>query len=289
MTNPAPTTTSEPRRLPIRTRKLRLPFQTPPIPRHWHGGSPVATHLFNGVNLLFPYGERFFVRSVRHYLDAVKDDPELLADIRGFFGQEGNHAREHERYFEVLESQGYEIREFLDQFERSFAFLERRFPPVMHLAATAAAEHFTAIMARYAFQDRDFLENAHPTMRDLILWHAAEEIEHKAVAFDVLQKVAPSYPLRVAGFLLASAFLMFWWFRGVRMLLRQDGLSRAAIREDAERLGRLRDELGVGERDILRDVFLQGLRSYARPGFHPWDDDDRALVEEYVAELDAAL
>src|SRR5688572_2929871 len=87
-------------------------LQLDEVPRHWFGGNPVASHLANGVNLLFPWGERFFVRSVRHYLDRIADDPALLAQVKGFFAQEGRHAAAHERYFEVMERQGYEIRPF---------------------------------------------------------------------------------------------------------------------------------------------------------------------------------
>ena len=57
--------------LPIRPRAAPVRFDAP-IPAHWFGGIAVATHIVNGVNLLFPAGERFFVRSVRHYLDQIK-------------------------------------------------------------------------------------------------------------------------------------------------------------------------------------------------------------------------
>src|SRR4051794_7855651 len=81
------------------------------IPRHWFGGNAFATHLVNGVNLPFPAGERFFVRSVRRYV-AELDDPALVEQARGFFGQEGRHAQAHERFFEVLEAQGYPVHRF---------------------------------------------------------------------------------------------------------------------------------------------------------------------------------
>ena len=63
------------------------------VPKRWFGGSIAATQVANGVNLLFPAGERFFVRSVKHYLDEL-DDPELVAQVRGFFGQEGRQGRQ---------------------------------------------------------------------------------------------------------------------------------------------------------------------------------------------------
>ncbi|MDB4945301.1 MAG: hypothetical protein JWP97_4835, partial [Labilithrix sp.] len=38
------------------------------VPRFWFADSRAATNVANAVNLLFPAGERFFIRSVRHYL-----------------------------------------------------------------------------------------------------------------------------------------------------------------------------------------------------------------------------
>src|SRR5438552_2843891 len=78
------------------------------VPRHWLGGNAVATQMVNGVNLLFPIGERFFVRSVHHYLGRITD-PALRAQVRGFASQEGRHAQAHERFFGVLERQGYDV------------------------------------------------------------------------------------------------------------------------------------------------------------------------------------
>ena len=72
----------------------------------------VATHIANGVNLLFPAGERFFVRSVKHYLDRIEDE-HLKERVRGFFGQEGRHAKEHDVFNRILEEQGYDVDRFL--------------------------------------------------------------------------------------------------------------------------------------------------------------------------------
>ena len=55
-------------------------------PQHWIDGSALATHLVNGVNMLFPDGERFFIRSVKHYLDQITDEsskPEPSSAKRG--------------------------------------------------------------------------------------------------------------------------------------------------------------------------------------------------------------
>jgi predicted metal-dependent hydrolase len=249
------------------------------IPRYWFGGSAVATHLANGLNLLFPDGERFFVRSVRYYAQALEDDPMLKHEVRGFYAQEGSHAREHQRFFEVLEAQGYPIQDFLSEFRKSLESMSALFPPSVQLAGTAAAEHFTAIMANHALELR-VLDEAHPTMRHLLLWHATEEIEHKAVAFDVFQKVSGSYLVRVLGIAFASLFLAYWWQRATRMLLRHDGVTREDVRREKARIAELHEQRG----NVVTDVFLRGIAEYVRPGFHPWQKDDLHLAEAYLAE-----
>jgi predicted metal-dependent hydrolase len=244
------------------------------IPRHWLGGSPLATHLANGVNLLFPAGERCFVRSVRHWLDRV-DDPDLVEQARGFFGQEGRHARAHEDFFEVLEQQGYRVRGFLRWYERiAYQGIERLASPELRLATTAALEHFTAILADAALSG-GVLDDAHPAVRRLLLWHAAEEIEHKAVAFDVLARVAPGYRLRIAGLVLGGACLATFTAVAAAMLLAQDGAPvRRALGADAHRRRAWRRE--------LHRALGRGVRAYLRPDFHPWDVNNYDVAARYM-------
>ena len=247
------------------------------LPRHWLGGNVLATHFFNGLNLVFPDGERFFIQSVRDRMDAIQD-PELLRQVRGFFGQEGRHAHEHERYFEALEAQGYRIRGFLRRFHRFSEWMTRRLPAPLRLAMTAGAEHYTATFGALALEDEALLEHAHPTMYKLIVWHATEEIEHKAVAFDVLQATHPSYLLRVAGFLLASLALFGWTLAGTRMLIRQDRVSRALLRENRAELRRL--DGGRAPRRVWR-----GIREYLRRDFHPNQVDDLGLAHRRMLQI----
>jgi len=257
------------------------------VPKRWFGGSAAATQVANGVNLLFPAGERFFVRSVRHYLDRL-DDPRLVAEVRGFFGQEGRHAQAHERFFDTLREQGYDVDAVLRPYEElAYGRIEKMTTPALRLAVTVALEHFTAILAEDALEADD-LAGAHPVMRQLLEWHALEELEHKAVAFDVLRAVNPSYALRVTGMALGSLVLAGFWVQATRALLAQDGMT---LRDAARELGALRKE---GERTgkhvskpIFTRVFLRGIREYLRPGFHPNDKDHRRVFEETLARLTA--
>lgn len=259
----------------IPVRKINLPFGET-IPRHWFGDNAVQTHIFNGLNLVFPDGERFFVRAVMDHVDRV-EDPELRKQIKGFAGQEGWHAHEHERYFATLRQQGYEIDRYLSAFHHFVRWTSRFLPAALRLSITAGAEHYTATLGAFAL-DNPRLRDAHPVMRKLIVWHAVEEIEHKAVAFDVLRATHPSYLLRIAGFLFATAVLFGWTVAGTRMLLRQDGIDKKQAR-------RMLNDLDRRDGGRMRRALRDGFRIYFRRDFHPSQIDDLELARTHLEEI----
>ena len=262
----------------IRPRALELNFDEVPI--HWLWGRALPSAIANGVNLLFPAGERFFIRSVLHYRDQF-DDPALAAQVRAFCGQESHHARAHEQFFERLRQQGFAIDRFLRIYERlAYRGIEPSVPPSLRLAVTAALEHYTAILGDHALRE-DVLRHADPVMRDFLSWHAAEEIEHKSVAFDVLEKVAPGYALRASGLVIATLCLAGFWIAAAAMLLRQDRqISRGGL------LGELRQ---MRKRHfIVKRVFLRGFGEYLWPGFHPLQKDNLELARTHLASVGLA-
>ncbi len=264
----------------IRPRSPRFDFDA--VPRHWFAGSVIGTHFANGLNLLFPAGERFFVRSVRRYLDRI-EDPQLREDIKGFSGQEGLHAYAHERYFETLEKQGYDIRGFLRFYEAfAYGFVEKVAPAELCLAATAACEHFTATMATNALarESDGTMLIKDPTMRALMLWHSVEEIEHRAVAFDVLREVNPSYELRVAGLAVATTMLFGLWMVGAGTLIAQERVKPGRLARELKK----RREFRARHQDQT-PRFGPAILAYLRRDFHPLQEvrgDD--LARTYVAQ-----
>ncbi len=243
------------------------------VPRHWLADNAAATAISNGINLLFPIGERFFVRSVHHYLERIKDDT-LRAQVKAFFKQEGHHARKHDELNDVLRDQGFEIDDFLARYDAIARWIEERVPAKLNLAGTAAAEHYTAILADGAFT-KGVLDSLHPKMQQLMAWHAAEEIEHKAVAFDVLRTVDPSYAVRMAGLAYATVMLGGFWLWAAVTLLRQEKLGLR---------GTLRELRKMRKRDpIIQRVFLRGIRQYMRRDFHPDHNVNEHLAREWFA------
>jgi len=258
---------------------VRAPrFGLDDVPRDWLGGASLPSRMVDALSLVFPDGERFFIRSVRHYLPRI-EDPELRARVRGFFGQEGRHGHEHAKYNRLLERHGFDPERFLSLYVRiAYETIEPRVPPHLRLSATVALEHLTATLAELAL-DSPLLDDADPELRDLLYWHACEEIEHKAVAFDVLAQVDPRYSTRLIGAGIAVVMLTGFMGMALAMLLRDDGPAR-----ETEAGRRFFEEL-ARRRGFLARAWID----YLRPGFHPDDQDNHHLAEAFLRRLDRRL
>lgn len=259
--------------------QLRIPqFSYEALPLDWLAGNPLASCLGNALHMVFPAGERFFVRSLMHYEEHLRGDVELWKRVRGFAGQEGQHGYQHERVFERLREQGVPVDAFLRIYERwAYQFLVTLFPSKkVHLASTVAAEHLTATLARVALENGAF-DHMSKEMGDLLRWHALEELEHQHVAWDVLQEIDDSYPLRMLGAALVCSVLFPFWFGG--------GLVFAAKRPGGL-LRTLRRSLG-GERPFVPFMpLMRALSEYVRPGHlpgKPQDDELLAIARQWYA------
>jgi predicted metal-dependent hydrolase len=250
------------------------------VPRYWHGGKRAITLFFDNLSVFFPAGERFFISAVKAHADLVKDD-HLGEQARAFCAQEGIHSREHIRYNDMLRRQGYPVEAMEQRVERLLARATRRTTPRGRLAATCALEHFTALLAHFVLSDDRLLEGADPVMAALWRWHAAEENEHKAVAYDVYRQTGGGYVERAMAMIIAT--VIFW----AKVLEHQIRLMRA-------------DRILFSPREwyaLFRFLFIDpgGLTSlfrpyfkYYRPSFHPWQLDNRGLLETWKAELETS-
>ena len=253
------------------------------LERDWFDNDAFKTAWFNAMSITFPLGEKFFIDSVRHFSDQI-DDPKLHEDIRGFCGQEGFHRREHQRYNETLcEKRGYDLAKMEGRLEKNIQRSYKMLSPLERLATTAAFEHITAIMAESALSDDNPMTGlAEPVMQELWDWHAAEEMEHKAVAFDVLRAVGGSEALRKRTMRVATTFLLLDVMSGLLHMLRKDGKLWSP------RLWWHGWKFLFFKGGILRRVW-PAYKEYFRDGFHPWQRDTRPLLEAWKAHEAAAL
>ncbi len=268
---------------PVRTvkvRRMNLAYPEDSLPRHYVGGGDlVMSHVVTNLSAMFPEGEDFFVRSVRTYRDRI-EDPELKKQVAGFIGQEAMHGREHRTFNARLNDMGYPTLEIDRVVKWSFSLGEKVLPKSVQLAITAALEHYTATLAEVILTDAEARQMIGDVdeVRSLFLWHALEESEHKAVAFDVYQQVCGNWRRRVlvmqavtAGFLLAI----------VASTVRSLAVDRATYHP--LRLGRSLARLRRSP--FLRRPVLARLWAYNGRSFHPGDSDPEGLTDRWRAEL----
>ena len=270
-------TTTPARKVP--TRRISFEASLQDLPKHFAAdGDLITSHLAAGLSAVFPDGEDFFVRSVRHFRDQITD-PELKRQVAGFIGQEAMHGREHRAFNDRLDQLGYPTKRFERMTKWGLETRERLLPEISSLAATAALEHFTATLAELVLTSEETQRLfGHQAVKNLFLWHALEESEHKAVAFDVYRAVGGSERLRV----MTMNLLRFGFVIG---MAAQVSVSLLGDRSTYRR-GNLRRSWKSFRRSpiVSRELWDQ-LRDYNRADFHPDDSDTTDLVEKWREEL----
>lgn len=257
-------------------RKMEFDFELDDIPKYWYANDAFSSTFINALSCLFPEGERMFMDAVRDHQDKITD-PQLLQQVKGFIKQEAIHSHEHAQYNAYLKKWGYPI-DLINRFEKAEKVrMNKWIPASRRLAITCALEHFTAIMAHQILTNPDATEGMHPQFKQMWRWHAIEETEHKAVAYDVYQEAVGSYWLRVHTMLIVTVMfclrtslyqaIFLWkdgqlfnpktWWNGFKYYFRKPGLVPS----------------------IWRDYL-----DYFRRDFHPWMHDNRELLAQWEAE-----
>jgi hypothetical protein len=248
---------------------------------HWCEDNRVLTALLATLSGVFPPGEKEFIQSVRLFMAQIHD-PELLRQVELFSTQEGHHALQHRHLNAIFEQLGYgadKVTAFVEQ--EIIRFVHER-SAAQRLASTVVLEHFTASMAHFALTEPQQFDALPAALRELLFWHAIEEIEHKAVAFDVYQRCVGDRGLLIRTMLFEM--IMFPWVVSQlqRQMLRDRG-TRPTMRELVDT-----GKFLLGPRGLLASVIPQYL-SMLRPSFHPWDIDDHELVETWTRRLTAVV
>lgn len=243
--------------------------------RHWLGGDFHQTALIDGLSIFLPEGERYFIRALKHYAGKL-DNKQLAAEINGYAVQEAFHTREHEDYNRALAKLGYDV----DRMEgpvRQVLRVDK--DPVLRLAVTCAIEHLTATFSTVTLRHPEILEKAAPAYRRLWMWHALEELEHKAVALDVLQSATKKFPAWKRYLLRTIAFngvvfnFLLITLRNIKLFAEVDGVKTGPAFW-------LR---------FLRMVFISPgywrlcaplMMKYYLPFFNPLNKDDDELVRK---------
>jgi predicted metal-dependent hydrolase len=264
--------------VPVRT--MEFDRWVADLPKYFAADGDIAmSHVLAVLSSTFPEGEKFFVRSVAAVRDRITD-PELLADVDGFIGQEEMHGREHQVLNDRLAAHGYPTRG-IDSYVRGLYWVRERIQSKkINLAFTAALEHYTATLAELLLTDEDARRAVgEPGARDILTWHALEESEHKAVAFDVYKAMGGSELMRIViMFLTDLLFILETSIMGVISIAMDRDARRHPVRL-ARSLARLPRSPFMSWRAV------RILAEYHRPGFHPNDRDTRALIADWREAL----
>ncbi|MDR3660430.1 MAG: metal-dependent hydrolase [Mycobacterium sp.] len=264
-------------------RRMRFRFGEPePLRRHFVEDDIVFSHLVAVLSGSFPPGEESFIRSVRRFSDQITD-PVLKKRVAGFIGQESVHGQEHRKLNTQLADMGYPLVRFLlfaptSVRQKVMLRLEKLIPAKMHLAMTAAAEHYTAVLgARVLSNDEIQAIPGDPEVWHLLNWHAMEELEHKSVAFDVYRSVGGSERTRIAVMWFMYYLTIPFVTAAVMLSILMDPTAWRPIKL-------LRQTYGVFRGPLVRGMLAE-IHEYLRPGFHPDDVPTGELLARWQRDL----
>ncbi|MGY0025288.1 metal-dependent hydrolase [Streptomyces sp. YJ-C3] len=277
----------------------RVSFDWESTPLHWIPDEPTATHVINVLHLLLPAGERWFVKVFKEALPLV-DDPELLKDVKGFMGQEATHSVQHAYVLDHLAVQRLQTADYTKYVDFLFEKLLGGTPPPgmpipaqewlrLRLSVIAAIEQFTAVLGDWVLS-ADALDRADcdAVMLDLLRWHGAEEVEHRAVAFDMYQHCGGRglrrYARRTAGMAVTAPVMLYLWAWGAAYL----------VRHDPQLAGRLRYSLAEHNKAVRKGLLPSwrelgaAVPRYLRRSYHPSQEGSLRKAVEYLAASPAA-
>lgn len=264
----------------VPTRPMDFDSWIADLPKHFAvDGDIVMSHILAVLSSVFPDGEDYFVRSVRAAADEITD-PKLAKDVEGFIGQESMHGREHRVLNDKLAELGYPTHQIGHYVRVMTAFREKFQGKKTNLAFTAALEHYTASLAENLLSHEEARQEiGHPGFRYLLMWHALEESEHKAVAFDVYRTVGGTELMRQVTMWLTHLTFVLETGTWAAISLARDPYARRHPLDVAKSLWRLRKS-PFTTKEANRHLF-----QYHRIGFHPNDRDTTELVATWREKL----
>ena len=253
----------------------RPEFNFDQLPKYYFNNNPLLSHLLTALSLTFPNGERFFVHAVRNVRDQVKAK-DLQADVSAFIGQEAMHSHAHEDFNEFAKRVGLDVQPIIDSEHAKVEQIKEILNSKQQLAVTCALEHFTAIIAQYLLEHKDFHDQLHPEAARLWMWHALEETEHKAVAFDVYKEVFDDETVRKRTMrIITTTFLSRIGFITAKLLIN-DKKGRLQWKQHWNALQQLSQ---------LAKALLPVYLDYYKTDFHPNQHDSDAVAAEWRETL----
>lgn len=268
----------EPQPISIKPRGMHFPFENIKD-KYWFGGNQIITVFFTTLSATFPAGEKTFIESVRPFKEQ-EEDPFSQTQIKGFIGQEAQHCIQHAKLNLVFDELGLHATDVEKNVERRLKKIKERQSPEEFLASTASLEHLTAIIAEFILENIEVMEPAPPEIKDLFTWHGLEEIEHKAVVFNLFMNCVNDRKLlkkmmrkQTLGFFFRQT--IFFW----QVMFKVKRIPSLSEMFEALRFF-------WGDKGLFRKLIKPYFRFYGKD-FHPDNSDNSpllALWEKNVSE-----
>lgn len=251
--------------------------------QNWNDGDQFKTILANALSIPLPSGEKLFIKSVRHYLDQI-NDVELKGLVSIFFKQESAHTKEHISYNKLISDQrGYNLALLEAPYKSHNEYISENGDPLSLLATTVCMEHLTAIASHLVITDERWVGRADSVVKNFWLWHSLEEVEHKAVAFDVYMDVCGDRDLlnKTMDFTVGQLCKNLK-YTACQMYMMEGGKPK-------EIKAWLESSAVLNAEDGLLKLMEYYIKDFYRDDFHPWDHDNSYLIASVAAHLDDAM
>lgn len=240
----------------------------------WVPNEPERSYFFNGASITMPYLEPFLMRTMRQAISEVDEsEKDLLADMKHFIQQEGNHYKCHRRFNEILKANGQpQLKQIEKRLEKFYQKLEKK-SLRKRLAYCAGFESMTCGFTTWLIRRRKALFfKASPEVTSFWLMHMVEEAEHKTVAHDAYMATSGNYLARTYGVFHGAGHVYWMSVVGMFSALKQDGLL-----SKPRTWFRAVKELASGLR-YVGPFFLRALK----PGYDPRDEADPQWMKEWL-------
>lgn len=288
---------------PLFARKVSFNWQDSPL--HWIPQSPIASHAVNHFSFTLVRGEYFFCRIFNKALPYIKDE-KLKEDVKIFIRQEAIHAQAHKESIELyLQRYGVDIVEQYARVVRIFDYmladqpfgislpkaLEKQWL-IARVGLVAAAEHYTCALGQFVLTKANWEKRGcDPVVSDLFTWHCAEEVEHRAVAFDLFQHISQhNYLMRSAIMLATAPAFTFLMIKGTVELAATDkalAQSQKSLLSPQFWLHWLK----ASKQDLIPSPawFIYIAKNYFNRDYHPFSEGSTELALDYINQSPAVL
>ena len=255
------------------------------VPRAWHPDGIGPTAFLEALSVMAPVVEGFFIDDARRLLPRVADAVQR-AEGRAFLHQEAAHAAMHAAFNRLLVRWKVPVEPIADAALRWLAIVDWTSSD-LRSAVAMAGEHFLGEIGHAILSRPQLLDGVDPRIARLFRWHGYEEVEHKAVLFDVFHAARGhgryTYAVRITGLWIAVILLALTLPSVCYRILASAG----AAHDLGAWRGLIRFVCGRG--GMLRGRW-RAVVAYHRRDFHPWRylDNRRFLSELRVAIVDPA-